>query len=145
MIYLYYQIDHNFRNLTKSVLQFLDTYMNLYQLYKSSSEIEMEKLLLIPKKKKIGIQLRGPRGHGPRRGSPRTLVLLQKSPRTSPELHLSPNTISSSLWRIYLTPWVFINFPAHTPGQLCVRQCGEQRHKVATRNWSTWAIESTFI
>ena len=52
MIYLYYQIDHNFRNLTKFVSQFLDTYTNLYQLYKSSSEIEIKKLLLIPKKKK---------------------------------------------------------------------------------------------
>ena len=80
MIYLYYQIDHNFRNLTQFVLQFLDTYTNLYQLYKSSSEIEIEKLLLIPKKKKKQIQPRGPptraradAAHaqdGPRRGNP---------------------------------------------------------------------------
>ena len=39
--------------------------MNLYQLYKSSSEIEMEKLLLIPKKKKKWIQPRGLHGRGP--------------------------------------------------------------------------------
>ena len=49
--------------------------MILYQLYKSSSEIEMEKLLLIPKKKKKRIQpcgppTRGPRGHGPRARRP---------------------------------------------------------------------------
>ena len=70
MIYLYYLIDHNFRNLTKFVSQFLDTYTNLYQLYKSSSEIEMEKLLLIPKKKKKRIQPRGPRERSPRTRRP---------------------------------------------------------------------------
>ena len=66
MIYLYNQIDCNFGNQTKFVSQFLDTYKNLYQLYKTSSEIEMEKLLLIPKKKKKWIQPRGPPTRGPR-------------------------------------------------------------------------------
>ena len=70
MIYLYYLIDHNFRNLTKFVSQFLETYMNLYQLYKSSPKIEMEKLLLIPKKKKKWIQPRGPPTRGPRARRP---------------------------------------------------------------------------
>ena len=41
-------------------------FRNLYQLYKSSSEMEMEKLLLIPKKKKNQIQPRDPPTRGPR-------------------------------------------------------------------------------
>ena len=80
MIYLYYQIDHNFRNLTKFVSQFLDTYTNLYQLYKSSSEIEMEKLLLIPKKNKKWIQPRGPRARRPTVGEPARAGAFAKEP-----------------------------------------------------------------
>ena len=86
MIYLYYQIDHNFRNLTKFVSQFLDTYMNLYQLYKSSSEIEMEKLLLIPKKKKKWIQPRET-AHG---GEPTRAGTFAKEPS-----NFSRNTLKS--------------------------------------------------
>ena len=91
MIYLYYHIDHNFRNLKKFALQFLDTYTNLCQLYKSSSEIEMEKLLLIPKKKKKRIQPRGrgPRARWPTSGEPAHAGAFAKEPldfsRTTPK------------------------------------------------------------
>ena len=47
---------------------------------------------------------------------PRALVILQKRPRTSPELQLSANTISSSLKPSHLTLWLSWNSPAHTPG-----------------------------
>ena len=101
--------------------------MNLYQLYKSSSEIEMEKLLLIPKKKKKQIQPCGPPMHGSRRHGPRVRQPMMGEAGAQwrfckrdlglisnyTETH---NSIPMSLWRIHLTPWVFPNSLAHTLG-----------------------------
>jgi len=54
--------------------------------------------------------------NSPRRGESRALVILQKRPRTSPELQLSTNTIFPSLKPFHLTPWLFWNSSTHTPG-----------------------------
>ena len=88
---IYQQIDHNFRNLTKLVSQFLVNYTILYWIYKFILETKLENAL--EKKRSAAttsglIAQRGMAAHAAwrpstaqGRGRPRTLAVLQKSPR----------------------------------------------------------------
>ena len=101
--------------------------MILYDLPKISSKNYIRKLFLIHYQKEKRILPRGPcdaaharerataRGASYEGGTPRALMFLQNRPRTSSELQLSTNTISSSLITSHLTPWPFPNSPALTP------------------------------
>ena len=71
---------------------------------------------------------------GPQWGISRALAILQKRPRTSPELQLSTNTISPSLKPFHLTPWLSWNSPAHTPS--------DSAHGGATAGDTTWLRRS---
>ena len=79
-----------------------------------------------------GLRRHGPRVRRPTAGEPVRTGAFAKELSDSPELHLSPNTISSSLWQIHLTPRVFPNFPTHTLGQPCPWWRGERRHWAST-------------